>query len=654
LDVADMRLQNRLAVTICSALALAAGTCFGVSWWFANRLVSENLESRLRLETGQINAEIADESRRAMSLARFVAAMPAAADAFAAGDRARLEALFLPTFDPMKADAVEQFQFHTPPATSFYRVHMPKKFGDDLSSFRQTVVDANRDRKDVFGLESGVAGIGIRGVAPVTQQGRHVGTVEFGMAFGQDFVKKHAKRTGANVAIFLDQKGKLVRHASTFPESFVFAADDIAAAQTQRRVIPSVAIGATASALVLEPLKDFSDQSIGVLAVAVDRTGLDQIWRRSMTVFGTVSVLILALGAGLAWLLQRDIGRPLRSVTERMTQLAAGNTDIDIDTKSGIAEVEAIGRAVCVFKDALIAKARADQAAAADAEVRLRRAQRLNELTQHFDHSVASLVQGVSGAASEMHATATQLTSTAEQTNSRSTAVLGAAEQTSAAVHAVATATQELSTSVREITQQVEQSSRMAHQAVADTQSTDVAVQALAADAQRIGEVVALINGIAAQTNLLALNATIEAARAGEAGRGFAVVASEVKMLAGQTTKATDEIATHVAEIQGTTSKVVGAVQGIREVIGQMSGIASTIAAAIEEQAAATDEIARSVQDAASLTKEVTGNVAGVKQYSGEAASAASQVLSAAQELARSSDGLTREVEEFLEEVRAA
>ena len=117
--------------------------------------------------------------------------------------------------------------------------------------------------------------------------------------------------------------------------------------------------------------------------------------------------------------------------------------------------------------------------------------------------------------------------------------------------------------------------------------------KALAEAAQKIGDVVGLIHDIAGQTNLLALNATIEAARAGEAGKGFAVVASEVKHLASQTAKATEEIRAQIAAIQARPADAVGAIRGIGGTIRQMNEIATTIAAAVEEQGAATAEISR-------------------------------------------------------------
>jgi len=179
-------------------------------------------------------------------------------------------------------------------------------------------------------------------------------------------------------------------------------------------------------------------------------------------------------------------------------------------------------------------------------------------------------------------------------------------------------------------------------------------VQGLSAAAQKIGDVVKLISDIASQTNLLALNATIEAARAGEAGKGFAVVASEVKGLANQTAKATEEISAQVAAMQGATSEAVTAIQGIGGTIGTINEIATTIAAAVEEQGAATQEIARNVQGAAEGTHQVSANIVGVNQAAAETGAAADQVLTSAEELGRQAETLRADIDSFLAEIRAA
>jgi methyl-accepting chemotaxis protein len=211
-----------------------------------------------------------------------------------------------------------------------------------------------------------------------------------------------------------------------------------------------------------------------------------------------------------------------------------------------------------------------------------------------------------------------------------------------------------MSISIREIARQVNQSSQISFEAVESAKRTNGIVQDLASTASKIGDVVQLINTIAGQTNLLALNATIEAARAGEAGKGFAVVASEVKNLATQTAKATDEIGSQIAQIQGATHEAVGAIHGIQTIIDQISTISTGIAAAMEEQGATTGEISRSVQDAAHGTGQVTESIESVKHGAGETGAAATQVLGAAQELARYAENLSREVDVFLTDVKAA
>jgi methyl-accepting chemotaxis protein len=246
------------------------------------------------------------------------------------------------------------------------------------------------------------------------------------------------------------------------------------------------------------------------------------------------------------------------------------------------------------------------------------------------------------------------MSATADGSRQQSLAAASGANQATANVQTVAAASEELSTSITEIGRQVTQASTVSRKAADEGERTNKTVSGLSESAQRIGEVVALINDIASQTNLLALNATIEAARAGEAGKGFAVVASEVKSLANQTAKATDDIRAQVAAIQAETRSAVDAIQGISKTILEVNEISSSIATAVEEQTAATQEITRNVQEAASGTQEVSRNMGSVTEAVEQAGSTASQVLSAADRLAKQASTLRTEVDHFLETIRAA
>jgi methyl-accepting chemotaxis protein len=278
----------------------------------------------------------------------------------------------------------------------------------------------------------------------------------------------------------------------------------------------------------------------------------------------------------------------------------------------------------------------------------------LHTLADDLESTVKKVVDAVSQSAAGIGGTAQSMSATAKESNRQTTAVAAASVQATTNVQTVAAAAEELSASISEISRQVAQSAKIAGQAVEDAERTNATVKSLAEAAQKIGDVVKLINDIAGQTNLLALNATIEAARAGDAGKGFAVVASEVKSLANQTAKATEDIAAQIGAIQTATQNSVQAIGGIGKVIGEINGIATTIASAVEEQGAATQEIARNVQQAAAGTQEVSANIEGVKEAAAETGRSADQVLNAAGKLAQHSTTLSAEVDTFLKKIRTA
>jgi methyl-accepting chemotaxis protein len=351
-----------------------------------------------------------------------------------------------------------------------------------------------------------------------------------------------------------------------------------------------------------------------------------------------------------------SITRPLGSLVGVLQRMARGEIEAEIKEAARGDEIGAVGRAVEGIKAMVARKAaeeaevrrRADEAAAAE------RKRTMVELADGFEAAVGGIVGMVSASATELQATAQQMTATATETASQSTTVAAAAEEAASNVGTVAAAAEELGVSVQEIGRQVQGSSGLAQAAVGEADQTTHLVQALRTTSARIGDMVGLISNIASQTNLLALNATIEAARAGEAGRGFAVVATEVKELASQTARATEEISGQIGEIQGVTDQAVAAIGVITSRIREINNVAAGIAAAVEQQGAATQEIVRNVAQASSGTSEVTRNISGVAQASEETGIAASQVLTSSAELSRQSEHLSAEVQRFLATVRAA
>ena len=373
-----------------------------------------------------------------------------------------------------------------------------------------------------------------------------------------------------------------------------------------------------------------------------------QVIQVALGVFG------LLLGLALAFAIARGILRPIAALTGAMARLAAGDNATAVPDADRRHEIGDMARAMLVFKQNAIDQARLTAEKELARLAREERAARLETLTTGFERLAGELMGQVASAATELQATAQSLAGNAGDATRQATNVAAAAEQASVNVQTVAAAAEELSVSVAEISRQVLQSAKVAGQALDDARRTDTVVQALAEGAQKIGEVVGLINNIAGQTNLLALNATIEAARAGDAGKGFAVVASEVKSLATQTARATEDISRQIGQIQSATRDAVQSIQGISRTIDEISQIGAAISVAVEQQGSATQEIARNVQQAAAGTHEVSSNIAGVSQGAEETRTTASQVLGAADELARQAEDLRSEVTRYIAGVQAA
>ncbi len=616
-----------------------------------------NTEAQQRELDSYLNifkASIEAKSKEALSLSAFVAHIPDVTKKFAARDRAGLAAMLVPTFKVMKEKyGVRQFQFHIPPATSFLRVHKPKKFGDDLSGFRKTVLETNATKKSIWGLERGVAGLGIRGLSPVFNNGVHIGSVEFGLSFGKPFMEAFKAHYGVDASLFIPKDGGHKVFASTLGGRRFGSDAQFAEALKGHVSIVTAKIGDVPVAVIIAPVMDFSGTPIGVTELALDISYYVNAMNQIYMIVGGLLVLTLVLAAAFILYVRRGISRPLHEITDVMRQLAEGKLDVNIQTKTKISEVVDIADALVVFHKNTLERDHIQKEQREEELQKAVRQERMIAITDGFGTHVSDLLRAVGGAVEQLQNFSHEMKSIATDTSSRSSSMSAATEEAAASVQTVAAAAEQLSASIEAIRAQVSQSTALAMQAVEQAGKTGETVQGLAASADKIGEVLSLITDIADQTNLLALNATIEAARAGDAGKGFAVVASEVKNLANQTARATEEISAQITAVQNNTREAVDAIDGISSVIGKLNAISEQIATSVDEQGSATQEIARNVDQAAAGSREVLSNITSVSEAAERTENAADHVNGSTGELKGEMDSLKSQVETFLTEIKS-
>jgi len=365
-----------------------------------------------------------------------------------------------------------------------------------------------------------------------------------------------------------------------------------------------------------------------------------------------IAAIVLTGAAMLA--VSRRVITPLHRIRDAMLKVAGGDLAVDSGYLDRHDEIGSLAGALETFKQQAIDKLKIEEQERERNAGAAARQRAIETYVGEFEGVVRKSLGELSEASGEMRKTSGDLSAVSRQTNQRVEIAGKASNEASSSVDSVAAAAEELSASINDISQQAAHAAGIASRAVNQARETDGTVQGLAQSAGRIGEVVGLINTIAAQTNLLALNATIEAARAGEAGRGFAVVASEVKSLASQTAKATEEISEQISDIQRVAGEAISAIQAIGGIIGEVNEVATAIAAAVQEQGAATQEITRSTQYAAQGTKNVSDNITGVKADADTAAGAAENVKQASETLETQSRQLGQQVSDFLGKIRAA
>ena len=552
---------------------------------------------------------------------------PGVQEAFAAKDREKLLQITAPIFEEAKKDGVAQFQFHLSPATSFLRLHMPAKYGDDLSSFRKTVVEANSSRKMVEGLEEGRGDFGFRVVAPVFYKGEHIGSAEYGIGFDKKIIEQWQKETGGQLYVYRISQSDISWAAdsdknliiSTDKEDpYTINEDVIKKAVTEDKLEVSFLDGEQKAALII-PIKDYSGKVSNYLKVVLDRKSI--LAQLAGATRNSVFILIfnLVIISLLLFILMRNLLRPVYILKNAMEKLGDG----DLSSNPICSSRDEIGQLVSVF---------------------CRTQENIRDLISRISENTYRL----SGASQELLATAEQTTASIQE-------VTSIADNQAQSAKELAEGSGEISGKAQMSYQAASDGRAAVESLIRQMSATQERIQSLAQKMNNLGEssdqinqIVSIISTIAEQTNLLALNASIEAARAGEYGKGFAVVAEEVRKLAEQSGAAATEISSITREIQqktgeglnetslgveemnksmqlvnSTREKFVQLVasiedvskqaQRVAEASGKMNQASRKVAEAMDEQARGVDQIPQTAATLNSISGEISEQMSSFK-----------------------------------------
>lgn len=543
--------------------------------------------------------------------------------AFANRDRETLANLTLPLMKQLEEQGVKQFQFHLPNATSFFRVHSPEEFGDDLSSFRHTVVKANNEQTIVEGLEGGVAGVGFRYVVPLSYNGSSIGTVELGMGITEGLLEKFQENYSGNWTLYA-----IENESSQFMLSTGKEKESSIPKENINKLLNGEEIEYldNTTKILAFPLTDFSGKVKWYLESEIDYTAMITQKNSYLYTILLAGIIISIIGLAIVFLFLRQILKPLSIISSDVEQIADGNLTIEPKTYTTKDEIGILSSSFHKMTSNLKALILGIQ-------------QKAQELSQN--------AISISHNALESKEETNEIVRSITSINDNTQQVKVACEETAKAVTEISRGIVRVADNTANIAEATNTMNDVTTQGSSSVQSAIGQMEAiqqhsiqfaniigeLKVDSDEIGQIMQLITGIAEQTNLLALNAAIEAARAGEAGKGFAVVADEIRKLADQTSNSASKVRTLIDEIQTKTEVAVQSmesssteIQEGTQLIYKVGTLFTTIQHAVQNLSTDIDDLSALSEQMSAGSEEVTASIQEIASMSVHSADSSSHV----------------------------